>query len=357
MLYSTELRVHRVGVISRIRRSVNARGTILDSCDRRLRPERFADTLGFLRTFRESKTLPATGGLYERFAAGESGREPHKICALKNIGPCCQGQGYKLVMAGGLIHANLCDCLRKCPSCVGTAVRSDGSVCQQPSPPRIAGLINHAEIPARYIDAELDRFSNESGNWFNVRECIRTWLANFSPQTTKKGLLLWGSIGIGKTYFLCCIAKAIARKGYSVKFMDFMQLTSKLRTMYSQKQPTGPLVESLMSCDLLVIDELARGKNTEFEWSFLDELIVGRYNRAGSMVIATNYRPYPDAQVETKRADVDLEASPNQNRNPVHPELSQKVRDRVFSRLIEMTEIIKMSEFKNFRDRQWQMRV
>ena len=43
-----------------------------------------------------------------------------------------------------------------------------------------------------------------------------------------------------------------------------------------------------MDVDILFIDELGKGRNTDFELTILDQLVMGRYNQNKMIVASTN---------------------------------------------------------------------
>lgn len=265
------------------------------------------------------------------------------VCAMKKrCVKCAKHPGVLLESDGVYIRAKMCDCVKNCPVCVGSCAQpKDGrfSPCVEPEPRRIIGLMNEARIPARYLEVELERFSNFSGSGKQVVAQIQRWLDNFTPGKSS-GVLLSGSVGVGKTYVLCAVAKHLVLKGFSVRFTDFFQLLNELREAYSVEKGDPVLLKPLHDVDVLVIDELGKGRNTEWEISIADNLISDRYNGNKCIIASTNYS-LKDSPNDQAQRQLDIwnggNASGNQMNTDAFETLVRRLGPRIFSRLKEMT--------------------
>src|SRR5690606_12047321 len=122
--------------------------------------------------------------------------EPN-ACALDEKLICCDGLGYKIQVAGPVVQAGLCTCLKSCPACYGQAQRvtaAGAQPCRQPSPVRIIGTINAATVPSRYGAATLEGFANFTGNGEKVLKELKEWLKTYDPRSSK-GLVIGGPTG------------------------------------------------------------------------------------------------------------------------------------------------------------------
>jgi DNA replication protein DnaC len=86
---------------------------------------------------------------------------------------------------------------------------------------------------------------------------------------------------------------------------------------------------------VLAIDELGKERGTEWERSMLDELISRRYNGGLATLFATNYFLDPRAPAEEPGRVVQTRSRDFQ-REAEAMSLSQRVGDRIYSRLNEM---------------------
>ena len=277
-----------------------------------------------------------------------SNRPSEFQCILDLRQPCCHGRGYKISTSGQYTIAALCDCVKSCARCYGKARMIDGSTsksCRERSPLTYVNQINRASIPSRYGWANLGKFNNFSGNGKDVVNSVRNWCRSYQPQKSK-GLILGGTVGVGKTFLVAALAFEMIGRGYSVKFVDFFELTVELRAAFSNAQSDSSIIRPLIDVDILIIDELGKGQKTEWEISVLDQLVMGRYNQKKIIVASTNYGLFSGQRHKThgnerQEQEFCLDESAS---------LESRVESRVYSRLVEMSSFIDMTG-DNFRKR------
>lgn len=271
------------------------------------------------------------------------------MCQLKMKKDCCLGTGFQIDTEGTITRAKICQCIKTCAACCGQARynRPDGSrSCKEPNPLKLVNLINGAGVPSRYGTSRLDRFSNFTGNGKQVVNQVAKWLSQNTPKASR-GMIIEGNVGVGKTYILAGIALQWAKQGRSVKFVDFFQLLAQLRSAYSTNQADESLLRPLIDVDLLIIDELGKGRNNDWELSILDQLVMGRYNQNKIVVASTNYKSETGRKVPL--AQLDLTAPQSRFREDATDQtLEDRVGERIFSRLTETCDFLKL-EGQDFR--------
>lgn len=259
---------------------------------------------------------------------------PEMPCSLMLRQACCRGRGFLVRPLGPFAHAELCVCVQKCKSCLGKAQRLlNGFVrpCRSPGPRRVVNLFNQAKIPARYASAHFGVFENFTGNCRVAVNDIKLWANEFPTMTDKKGLLITGPVGVGKTYILTALAKFLTEKGVSVRFVDFFQLISQIKAAYADNKSELTVLDPLLSVDVLIIDELGKGRNTDFEATVLDQLVMSRYNENKIIVASTNLSVKPGAYVTESDTSFNSFGS-----------LESRVGKRIYSRLLETMSFIEM---------------
>ena len=93
-----------------------------------------------------------------------------------------------------------------------------------------------------------------------------------------KGLLLFGAVGVGKTYYAACIANALLDRGRTVLFTSFSDLEQ-------EKQRSG---EEVKRADLLVIDDFGAERDTTYMEEFVNRIINVRVLVNKPLLITTN---------------------------------------------------------------------
>lgn len=253
-------------------------------------------------------------------------------CALKAAVPCpkCSGYGYVSGVEGAFAHAELCSCVKKCPICLGRTMNTMGEVakpCQRIPPAIKVNLFNHARIPIRYGQAKLELYRNKTGNCLEVVQNVKNWLNQLNRvdfAASARGFVLSGGVGVGKTFILTSVAKVLTFNGVSVRFVDFYQLITEIKAQFNQKnRDQEDLLAPLLDVDVLIIDELGKGRRTDFEQTVIDQLVMGRYNQ-GKMILAST-----NCSLEKGRS-----WSENHEFNDFSP-LYEAVGERIYSRLAE----------------------
>ncbi len=272
---------------------------------------------------------------------------PGSPCALQKECAVCRGEGYLLGTKGAFTAAHICRCVVQCPTCLGQARRIEGGVsrsCRTPSVLQVVNLINGAQVPARYADANLTRYQNyrdQGGNGRQVLGEVRGWLQSFEPG---QGLIIEGPVGCGKTFILASLAKVFATQGYSVKFADFFQLLSEIKAGFSEGKSDAALIQPLIDVDILVIDELGKGRNTDFELTVIDQLVCGRYNQKKSILASTNYKlKSPVIKNLTGYSEGQMGGGSVFNLDSLQG-LEERIGKRIFSRLKEMALFLELNE-------------
>ncbi len=272
-------------------------------------------------------------------------------CGLLATCPhCASHKGVQLEAGSSTVVASLCRCVENCSLCGGSCMKPSNdnvvAFCTATNPRKVVGLINEARIPVRYLGADLAKFEGFSSKEPLQKTTVANWLRTLQPGKSS-GLLLSGPVGMGKSWFLAAVAKHLAFQGISVRYADFFQLVHELRDAYSKERSDKSSLVPFQQVDVLIIDELGKGRNSEWELSVADSLISERYNANKCIIAATNYplsgSPEDNAKREINYLRAADQATTNQmNANTFEP-LSQRIGARMFSRLSENCVCIEVS--------------
>ena len=118
-----------------------------------------------------------------------------------------------------------------------------------------------------------------------VFDDCRDYAAHFD--TKSESLLLFGPTGTGKTHAALAIADAAVNRGYSVVYGPATTLFHKMEREHFDHVP-GNTEETLLSCDLLVLDDLGTEMSTAFTVSCLYDILNGRMMAGLPTIISTN---------------------------------------------------------------------
>ena len=116
-------------------------------------------------------------------------------------------------------------------------------------------------------------------------EICKTFAETFDKNG--EGLLMLGGTGLGKTHLSLAIANRSIQRGFSTLYCSVPEL---LRTLEREQfgKESGDTMALLMSCDLLILDDLGAELSNERNISMIYEIINVRMNRSLSMVVSTN---------------------------------------------------------------------
>ncbi|OGG93295.1 MAG: hypothetical protein A2508_01410 [Candidatus Lambdaproteobacteria bacterium RIFOXYD12_FULL_49_8] len=193
----------------------------------------------------------------------------------------------------------------RCPNCFVTCKKCDGTgftftrdqdqrevalACECRATDQKILLYNQAGIPAQFYDAQMSNF--ETGAHKSLADARKTagFLRTSMSKGDWKGLLFMGGVGVGKTRLVSSLIHQFTIE-YKVPclFKEFTHLLSSIKTQYDQGQSEAVVLAPIAAVDLLVIDELGKGRGSEWEISILDSIISNRYAHKKTTLFTTNY--------------------------------------------------------------------
>lgn len=203
--------------------------------------------------------------------------------------------------------ANYLDIQYFCPKCCDTGYKNNSNeYCEC-----LIKLIN--QINSDYVnknsnlklytfesfDVNRDYYSTttlipEEGNvsqYDNIKEIYKdckNYANEFRPSFPS--ILMTGNTGLGKTHLSLSIAKTVMEKGYSVIYNSAMDMFSSIeREKFSKYNSSSDTLDSILSTDLLIIDDLGVEIDNKFYKSVLYNIINTRYIHTLATIINTNY--------------------------------------------------------------------
>lgn len=123
----------------------------------------------------------------------------------------------------------------------------------------------------------------------NILNRCRRYAADFSGGSGN--LLFMGRTGLGKTYLSACIAMEVAARGYEVRYYPAQALIDRFeRVRFNREAGADDLtaMREILSCGLLILDDLGAEFATAYSQSVLYQVINDRMTEGRATIISTN---------------------------------------------------------------------
>ena len=129
-------------------------------------------------------------------------------------------------------------------------------------------------------------FENDDMKNAKITSIMKNYVKNFLEfKQSGRGLLLYGSVGSGKTYFAAAIANALIDEGYRAFMTNFAKIINQVQSTFEKRQE---IIDSLNKYELLILDDLGAERNSEFMTEQVFNIIDNRYRSGLPMIITTN---------------------------------------------------------------------
>lgn len=130
-------------------------------------------------------------------------------------------------------------------------------------------------------------FENDKNSQTKTAEVIRRYAENWQDMKSERiGVLLFGSVGTGKTYYAGAIANSVIDQGDRALIMNVADLTA-LRDPEEQRR----IEHRIDTWELFVLDDLGAERLTEFATEKIYDAVDRRYSSGLPLIVTTNLNP------------------------------------------------------------------
>ena len=215
---------------------------------------------------------------------------------LNDVCPVCFGSGMEIVAGKG---ARVCSCQHK---------------------KNAGGNFDKAKLPGRYAPCHFNSYLPSDPSQVKALRLATQFTMEYPA--VDRGLLLMGSVGVGKTHLAVSILKGLSERGFRCLFYEFGSLLKEIQDSYNSNTKTSELgvLAPVLNADVLVLDELGASKPTDWVRDTMAHIINTRYNEKKATIFTTNY--------------------PDERQNDREETLEDRIGVRLRSRLFEMCKTI-----------------
>lgn len=129
-------------------------------------------------------------------------------------------------------------------------------------------------------------FANDNGSnplMEKARAYVEHWPDALKSNT---GLLLFGDVGTGKSFFAGCIANALLERDVPVLMTNFPAILAQLTGVFGEERAS--FLGSLDEYDLLILDDLGVERGSEYAMEQMFSVVDARYRSRKPMIVTTN---------------------------------------------------------------------
>lgn len=189
---------------------------------------------------------------------------------LTRLYPC--GEGKKRLM-----HRQ-CRCQRE------KAAAEEASRLKQDTMRKVDNLYRQGLIGEQHRDCT---FEVDDGQDREAGRMCRMYAEKWTQmQADNQGLLMWGEVGGGKTFYAACIANALVDKGVMAVMTGLSGLTAKMTE--NKGEYRGKVLDMVKNVPLLVLDDVGTERSTEYANELVYEVVNQRYMAKKPLIVTTN---------------------------------------------------------------------
>lgn len=130
-------------------------------------------------------------------------------------------------------------------------------------------LIKSIYVPKEILQASIGDYTLDSAGRIHAYEYAEQFASTYEPGSSMKGLYLYGSFGVGKSYLLGAIANQLAEKGISSLIVYVPEFLREMKQSLGD-QTLNEKLEAVKTARILMLDDI--GAEAMSSWT-RDEIL------------------------------------------------------------------------------------
>lgn len=148
---------------------------------------------------------------------------------------------------------------------------------------RISLLIEQGIMDKQFLN---NIFTNDNGTNIEVLNICKKYVERWQEMKKENiGIIFYGDVGRGKTFYASCIANELFKNGISICITSFPKIIDKLMNFSEESKL---LIEKVKSQSLLVIDDFGVERETEYVSEQIFKILDDRLRVGLPTIITTN---------------------------------------------------------------------
>ena len=155
---------------------------------------------------------------------------------------------------------------------------------------KVDKIIKNSKMSKRNLNYKFENFEVNSNNK-KVYQSLKNYSEKLVNEVERKGLILVGNNGVGKSHLACSIANELIKNGIPIIYGTLINLLAELKNTYDVYNNISEMkiIKLYEKVDLLIIDDLGKEKPSEWGLEKLFTIINSRYENNLPVIITTNY--------------------------------------------------------------------
>lgn len=143
-----------------------------------------------------------------------------------------------------------------------------------------------AAVDRRFRSATLETYACPPGDMAAL-QAVQAWA--WKPEA--RGLFIYGAPGTGKSHLAFALAKRCIEQGLRVFASEWTDLLHRLRDTFDGRpgETAGDIHRRIERADVVLIDDMATGKATEWAVEQAWAIVQGRYQAEKPLVLTSNF--------------------------------------------------------------------
>lgn len=150
-------------------------------------------------------------------------------------------------------------------------------------------------LPQNVLEASIESYELKDEQRKKIVDFLNKFKEEYKSNNNPKGLYIYGTFAIGKTYTLAMIANELAKENISSALVYFPDLVANLKSSLNNQLEFEKIIEDLKNVDVLLLDDL--GSENMTSWvrdEIFGPLINYRLMEKKPVFITSNLNPRED---------------------------------------------------------------